>query len=347
MSQRYSSRYRNRDKRPQHVRRPNNQSLPTWMIALAAIAGLIALGVLAQFIINAVGGDDTTEQAQSNRLWLDQRWTTETRSNAEWASLLQRIEDNRIETIYVETGAWRQDGTYREWAEAAAFRERMDEAASDVDVLLWIWYEPATHANDVSQTALRTYATQAIETWGYDGLHLQGYTILNESQNYLDFVTGLNEALGNRTLSITAPPDHSPADVDVPRGTGNPDLSWSPGYKGQMAALVDEMVIMAHASGLEARDDYERWVAYQVETYARDLDRTDNDAALIVALPAYPRELFHDPQTETVTAAANGAREGIRNAENAGRYVVGAGVYLYDTATTADWDAFGGFWLDD
>lgn len=350
MSQRYSSRYRNRgsrDKRPQHVRRPGQEGLPIWMIALAGVVALVAVVLLVRIVISAVDGDNTTEQAQSNRLWLDQRWAQGNISNDDWMTLRQRIADNRIDRIYVETGAWRQDGSYRPWESAESFRTRMNDIASDVDVLVWIWYEPASHANTASQASALSYISTAIETWGYNGVHIQGYSILNESRSYLAFIESINTLVGNRILSITAPPDHSPADVDVPRGEGNPDLSWSPAYKAEVANLVDEMVIMAHASGLDDRDDYERWVAYQVETYARDLDRINEDTTLIIALPTYPQELFHDPQIENITTTANGARAGIRNAENTGQYVIGAGIYLYDTASPSDWEAFAGFWLDD
>ena len=351
MSQRYSSRYgsgKPRDNRPKHVRRRQEPSqLPSWMIIVAGVVALVAIGFLVRVVINAISDDDVTERAQSNRLWLDESWTNTPVSNAQMATLVQRLNEHRIEMVYVETGAWREDDIYRAWKSPADFRQQLQDVAPNVKALVWIWYEPARHANNTSQQSIFDYIETAIDQWGYDGVQIQGYTVLNESPGYLSFVQELHEALpGNSILSITAPPDHSPTDTDVPRGLGNPGLSWGPRYKRNIAAQVDEMVVMAHAAGLEDIEDYERWVAYQIETYARDIDESDNSTDIIVAFPTYPSELFHDPAVENVTSAANGTRDGMQRAGNASRHVIGAGLYIFDTSSDADWADFKGFWLD-
>ncbi len=350
MSQQYSSRYKkggggNR----RHVRRPSRQQkFPSWFIGIALIVAAVASFLIVQTVLSLFGDDAVTQATQSNRTWLTDSWTQNPPTNSQLAQLVSRLRDNRIHMIYIQTGAWRQDGQYRAWPNAADFRARLAEIAPEVKVLIWIWYEPSRHANATSQESLIAYAQNAIENWGYDGLHLQGYSVFNESENYLLFVERLKDALpDNSILSITAPPDHNPADASVPLGAGNPSLSWGTTYKGRMAQLVDEMVIMPHASGLERAADYEEWVAYQVATYIRAVARVKADVELVVAFPTYPQELFHDPSVETVINAASGAREGVRNASESSRYLVGGGIYVYDTATDADWDAFAAFWLDE
>ncbi len=348
MSQQYSSRYKKPNSSRGHVRRPNHQQqFPVWFIGIALVVAAVASFLIVRTVLSLFG-DDAAEATQSNRTWLTETWTQSPPSNSDVAQLVARLRDHRVRTVYVQTGAWRQDGQYRAWPNAADFRARLQTTAPNVKVLIWVWYEPARHTNATSQDSLLAYAQNAIENWGYDGVHLQGYSIFNESENYLGFIQRLNEALpDNSILSITAPPDHNPTDASVPLGPGNPSLSWGSTYKGRMAQLVDEMVIMAHASGLEEPADYETWVAYQVETYARAIDRVRADTDLIVAFPTYPQELFHNPRVETVINAASGARAGIRLADNGGRRIVGGGIYVYDTATDADWNAFAGFWLDE
>ena len=347
MSQRYSNRYRSRTSSRQHVRRPNKRSFPTWFVVVIGLVGLIALGLVTRTVFMAIfGGDDSVAEAQSNRLWLSEEWTLGSPSESDLTTLAQRLQDHKISVVYVETGAWRQDNQYRAWENAEGFRQQLREVAPNVKALIWLWYEPELHANDTSQSSAVNYVRQAVENWGYDGVHIQGYSIFSDSQSYLRLIRAMDQVIADRILSVSVPPDHNPTDVDVPSGLGNPQLSWRPAYKGDIAAVVDEMVIMAHASGLTDRTEYERWVAYQVETYARDIDRLDSNTDLIVALPAYPQELFHDPAIEDITTAANGARQGVGAAGSAGNVVRGAGIYIYQFTTDADWQAFEGFWLE-
>lgn len=349
MSQQYSSRYqRGNSSNRGHVRKPTPEPrFPTWFIGIALVVAAVASVFIVQSVLDLFG-DEVADATQSNRTWLTDVWTQSPPSNSQIAQLVQRLRTHDVKAIYVQTGAWRQDGEYRAWPNAADFRAELNNAYNDVDILIWIWYEPSRHANPTSQDSLVAYARTAIEEWGYDGLHLQGYSVFNNSASYLAFVERLRDELPDGSiLSITAPPDHNPANATVPLGPGNPDLSWSTDYKGQIARAVDELVIMPHAAGLETPQDYEDWVAYQVESYARALARADADVDVIVAFPAYPQELFHDPEIETVINAASGARTGISNAGSDANSVIGGGIYVYDTSTDEDWAAFAGFWLDD
>jgi hypothetical protein len=85
-----------------------------------------------------------------------------------------------------------------------------------------------------------------------------------------------------------------------------------------------------------------------VETYANDIDRIDIDVNIIVAIPTYPdpEGQVHNPLVESVQAASDGARDGIRQAGDSGNRVVGAGLFVYDEATSLDWETFQAIWAD-
>lgn len=344
MSERYSSRFSQRSSRG-HVRRPQQQSFPSWMIWLFALLGLLAIAALVREVVNRLNDEESIVTVQSNRLWLGDEWTLNAATSEQVETLVNRLQENQIKAIYVVTGAWRADNQYRSHDFAEQFREQMQDAASDIKVLAWIWYEPELHANDTSETSLVSYARTALDDWNYDGIHLQGFSIPNRNERYIQLVRALEVITENKILSITVPPDHIPTDPVVPKGRGNPTFSWEPSYKQQMALIADEMVIMPHASGLTAPNEYEAWVAYQVETYARDVSRMEVETDLIIGLPAYPEEALHDPTIENVTTAINGTRQGLADAGDARDYVVGAGLYSFSTASEDDWLQFKSLWV--
>jgi hypothetical protein len=345
MSERLSSRFKGRSSRG-HVRPRRSPSFPGWLVALIALLGALAAGALIRSVILRIQNDKAAASAQSNRTWLGEEWTLNETNRAQMATMATRLKDHKIKVVYVVTGAWRADNQYRAYEFAQHFRTEMQVVAPDIQVLIWMWYDPQRHTNETSETSLISYTREAIEQWGYDGIHLQGFNIPDGSASFVQLLRALEVITGaEHTLSITAPPDHVPADPAIPRGLGNQTFSWEPGYKQQLALIVDEIVIMPHAGGLETTADYEVWVAYQVETYARDVKLMNVDTDLIVGLPAYPADVLHDPAVETATAAIIGAQQGIKSAGDAGKLVIGAGLYFYSAASEEDWIQFKARWV--
>lgn len=345
MDSNLSSRFKQRSTRG-HVRR-QRQSLPNWLLALLAIIALIALALLTRQIIRLLQGDgDLSSRSQSNRTWLSEGWTLNDISEENIELLVERLEASNITMIYVQTGQWRASGEYREHPFAEQFREQLKDAAPDIKVLDWITVQESEYSSSTSQTSAVNYARRSIEEWGYDGIHIRGFSVFTGDQNYVRLLRALAEVVEQpNILSVTVPPDLIPTDPDIPRATGNPSISWQTQYKGQIAILVDEIVIMAHGSGLINSEDYQAWAAYQIETYANDIDRIDIDVDIIVAIPTYPETTGHNPAVESVQAASEGARQGIRDAGDAGDRVIGAGIFVHDEATNVDWETFQDIWV--
>lgn len=348
MATRFSSRFNPPSKTPHgHVRR-RPPSFPNWLIAIFAAMGIVAIALIVRQILTNIEESNVTAKANDNRTWLDEAWTLNPQSDEAIQTLVTQLKDSKIRVIYVPTGAWRLDGEYRPHDYAESFRVQLKAADSNLRVLAWIWYQPSRHANEISETSLVNYARTVIDDWGYDGVQIRGFDIADGSESYARLIRAVGEITGeDHILSISAPPDHNPTDTDVPRGEGNPSISWNPRYKQRLAALVDEMVIFPFPSGLDSVADYETWVAYQVETYARDVALLDIDVKIIVALPVHGESFLHDPLIENLTTATNGARQGIQDAGDAGkRMITGAALYSHEEASPQDWLDFQANWTD-
>lgn len=331
-----------------HVRRRRRQQqLPSWFVVLAGLVAIIALAALIRLVVINLLDDGNPANTQNNRTWLSGAWTLNQTPDDTVRLLVDHMHTNRINAVYVETGAWRQDGQYRGHPGATSFREQMQRLAPDIKVLCWIWVSSDQVNNADSQTSMVNYVRDSIENSGYDGVHVQSLGIASGSTTYISLIRALEVVTGSQAiLSITAPPDHLPTDPAVPIGQGNPTFSWQVDYRETLMLLVDEMVLLVYPSGLKDQADYEQWVAYQVQTYAQDIERLDINLDLILGFPAYPQESLHNPAVENVETAINGALAGIRAAEDAGKRIRGAALYNYTDATGEEWVSFRTLWAD-
>ena len=109
--------------------------------------------------------------------------------------------------------------------------------------------------------------------------------------------------------------------------------------------LIDEVVIMAHGSGLQDATAYRQWVAYQVSSYSEALHQLEEPIDVIVALPTYDSEPGHDPIVESLQESIQGTRFGVELAGDSGKMVKGVGLYGYESTDSREWSVFESLWL--
>lgn len=330
-----------------HVRIERGPQWVQWA-AWIGVGGLVLVALIAWVIPALFSSDDDGESPSGNRTWLEFAWTTTPVDSNAVRQLGARLQNNGIDWVYLEAAAWRSDASLIEGEHAASFAQALKDAYPEVKVLLWLRMSGQEIADDTRRTAVLGLARTAVQEWGFDGVQLNGRTVLNGSESFIDLVRALRDTIGSDALlSVTVPPDRVPSDPDVPIGsTAEPGLTWDLSYKQQVGLLlIDEAVIMAHAGGLNSVEDYEAWVAYQVDSYADAMAELDRPADLIVALPSYDTAPDHDPAVEDVRSAARGVKAGIKRAGRNGRLVKGVGLYEYKTTDSLEWSQFREAWL--
>jgi hypothetical protein len=295
-----------------------------------------------------LSGSDDVNVPSHNRTWLEFAWTTTSINQEAVGRLGDRLASSAIDTVYIEASAWRSDGTLLEGEYAVEFADALRAAYPDIKVLLWLRMSGAQIAQPDQQATVVELASRAVHEWDFDGVQLNGRAIYSGDENLIQLLRSLRDAIGpDAMLSMTVPPDRIPTDPDVPLGSSvDPELTWDVNYKQRVGLLlIDEIVIMAHASGLDDEADYERWVAYQVTSYAEALDELEDPADIIVALPTYDAAPEHDPEIEGVLAAVRGVWAGIEQSEEAKKRVKGVGLYEYKTTDSLEWALFNEQWL--
>jgi len=331
-----------------HVRVDEGGKWSRWVgvaFAFAAIVSAAAL-LIMEFVVPLL--ETRTSAFQNNRTWFEfDPWTVMPDGVQSAQAIAERLRDNRIGTVYLEAAAWLSDGTLQEGEYAAAFARELRAHYPALKVLVWVRMSGEQIADEVMRERALRLAQKAVFEWQFDGVQLNGYAIVNGSESYVQMIRALRETIGSDALlSVTAPPDRIPADPDVPIGLSvAPELTWDVNYKQRIGLLlVDEIVIMAYAAGLEDSAAFETWVAYQLESYAEALSGLESRVKLAVALPTFDAAPGHDPAVETVRAAVRGVEQGRGRMVDSDRFD-GVGVYIYSATDSLEWAIYRDAWL--
>jgi hypothetical protein len=316
------------------------------VIGLAGVVALVTLAIL--FAPEAVDQIRDSDKANDNRAWLTAAWTERERSADEFNAMVNILADHRIEQIYVESTRWHgETGELIELPLAASFVPRFNSINDDISILVWLRADFANILDPENRTQMADFADRVVGELGFDGVHVQVRSVRNNSEDFILLLRELDAALPPQgILSVAVPPDRTPADPSVPNSDlPDDDLTWSQEFKRRVALNVNEIALMAHASGLNGADEYERWIAYQVESYARIINELELDVDYIIALPTYPEEVGHNPAAENPVTAIRGILEGIEQSDDAGEQVAGVGLYPWDETDSFELEDYWQRWV--
>lgn len=329
-----------------HVRIEQRSPWMRWTAWGGALLVVVIVTVIV--IAHLAGSDEKKTSPGDNRTWLEFAWTSTPANPNAVRQLGERLKENAITRVYLEAAAWRTDGTLLEGDYAAEFAQTLRDAYPSLKILLWV----RMSGDEITQAdrcaAAVQLADKAVHEWNFDGVQLNGRAVMDGSDSYIQLVRDLRSGIGNSALlSLTVPPDRVPSDPGVPANpTAEAGLTWGVNYKQRVGLLgVDEVVVMAHASGLTEAEQYELWVAYQVEAYASAMSELERPPDILIALPTYDAAPEHDPVVESIPSAARGVRAGIKGAGSDGKLVKGVGLYEYKTTDSLEWSLYSEAWL--
>ena len=332
-----------------HIIERKTSDLPRLFVWLVGLAGLAAFITATAILFPQIRGLILQEEvANDNRTWLTAVWTQSDRTDADVTTLVEILSDNGIKKVYLATNRWHgQTGEYIELPYVQNFLQRFRKNTTAIPVYAWLIIEPDKLFDANARQQVIDFANRAVNDLGFDGIHLQAKSVPNNSQDFILLLRDLRAVLGPRgLLSITVPPDRRPLDPDVPISPiDNDDLTWSQEYKRRVILNANEIVLMGHTSALSTIDDYQRWLRYQVKTYAEIIEALEVETGYIVALPTYPAEFGHDPAVENPETAIAGVLNGITASGNAGDQIDGVGLYPWEETDLLELDMYWAEWV--
>jgi spore germination protein YaaH len=164
---------------------------------------------------------------------------------------------------------------------------------------------------------------------GFDGIHVNVEPVDDGNDEFLALLRALRTAVGpGRILSLSA---IRPAPVALPLA---PNFAWSLEYYRRVAAIVDQIVIMAYDTALPTAPLYRRYVAWSTAAVTRELAAARAPARLLMGVPTYDDPSFmHRLAVESPENAFLGVVAGLRGLGAGGTF---EGVALYAEWTTGD-----------
>ena len=321
---------------------------------LLAFAGSILLVVLVIIVLGLVRNQPP--QSHPNAMWVGIEWTYETHDDETIMNYAQQLRDNQIGTLYAWVSWLQADGTWRgqsEFDEVQAFVEQMRRFYPEIELHGWVGFpveEGGYRMDDTAvQQSVAAFSQRVVDELGFDGIFLNAEPVWNGDDNFLALLRQVRSVVGQDVpISTAIPPDWSPLGAGIPVPAQIvPGTIWEKEYKQSVALLVDEMVVMAYLSGLTDAADYSRWMAYQVETFARAIAELNTGTEVVIGIPTFDAEPpGHDPLVENIPSAVEGIKVGLETAGDASRYVKGVAIYGGWTTDDDEWALFKRDWVD-
>jgi hypothetical protein len=328
------------------------------------VAALIFMVILITVVGLFTGAPTVTPQ---NALWVGSDWTYTQHTDDEIATLVTRLREAKIGTIYARVSELNFDGT---WTGIPSQRNRFDEVESDVRAFVAQFKAAYPEADlygavhfrvDIGPDGYRLdkeayritvaeFSRLVVQNLGFDGVMLVVEPVVsNNSTDFLDLVRRVRSSIGEDVLlAVAIPPDWSPAGADIPIPSELPvGMAWDEDYKKRLALLrPDQIVIQAYNSFLRTPQEYEQWMAYQVQTYATVIQSLNTNIDVLIGLPAYETILpAHDARVENIQTATNGVKIGLARAGDASVAITGVALYALWDMTDVEWELFRVHWL--
>ena len=242
-------------------------------------AGGAAVAALLLFLAYAPAGDHDPHPFNHDRnaAWLEHRWLEREHDVKEMESLLSSLAGHGIGYVYPHlipfNGAGRLPLHSRE--QMRAFLATARRVAPELRVLPWVGglrvgyrrQRPGSvDLTDLGQRQRIVAECRGLVDEGFDGIHVNVEPVDDGNDEFLALLRALRTAVGpGRILSVTAMP---PAPVALPFA---PNFVWSLEYHRRVAALVDQVVIMAYNTALPTPALYRRYVTWATSVVTRDL----------------------------------------------------------------------------
>jgi hypothetical protein len=318
------------------------------------LAGLLLVGLVAGLVYFAYipAGDAAPHPFNHDRnaVWLEHRWLEQPHPAAEMEDLFLSLRRRGVGYAYPHLIPFDAEGELapHDREQMRTFLAVAHRVAPDLRLLPWVGGLRVGHRRhrqgtlnlaDLTQRQRIVAEVRGLIDEGFDGIHLNIEPINDGNVEFLALLRSLRTAVGpGRVLSLAAT---RPAPVGIPFA---PNFVWSPEYYARVAAVSDQIVIMAYDTAIPTPPLYRRYLAWSTASVTRALVSSGSEARVLMGIPTYEDYGFmHRRGVETVENALLGVVAGLRGL-GAGGTFEGVALYAEWTTDDADWAAYERVW---
>lgn len=318
-----------------------------------AVAALVSVLLLAGAWLSRTPAPDVQPHPfnqDRNAVWLEHRWLEREHPPEEMEGLFARLKAHGVQYAFPHvipfSNAGRLPVHSRE--QMRAFLQAARRAAPELKLLPWVGglrvgYRRTRAGSidlaDLGQRQRIVAECRGLIDEGFDGIHLNVEPVDDGNVDYLALLRSLRSAVGrDHILSVSA---IKPGPFAVPMA---PNFFWTASYFGRVAALADQVVIMAYDTGLPNAGLYRRYVTWAAATVTRTLVREKARARLLIGVPTYDETgLMHRAGVETTENALLGTIAGLRGLGGGGTFE-GVALYAEWTTDASEWAVYERLW---
>jgi hypothetical protein len=319
---------------------------------LLAIVLAVVGGGLAAYIGYAPAGDASPHPFNHDRnaVWLEHRWLEKPQPPEQVQALFVNLRRRGVSYVFPHLIPFGLDGQLPPHSrdEMRNFLATARLEAPEMKVLPWVGglrvgyrrqRAGTMRLDDLGQRQRIVAECRGLVDEGFDGVHVNIEPVNDGNVDFLALLRALRNAVGtDRVLSISA---IRPGPFALPMA---PNFLWSPDYYARVAALVDQIVIMAYDTAIPTPALYRRYVAWAATSVTNTLADSRIRARVLMGVPTYDETgMMHRGHVETPENALLGIVAGLRGL-GAGGTFEGVALYAGWTTDDAEWETYERIW---
>jgi len=285
-----------------------------------------------------------------NAVWLAHRWLEKEQPRAQMEALLKGLARHGIGYVYPHLIPFDSAGRLppHDREQMRSFLAVARRVAPEMKVLPWVGglrvgYKRTVQGTvdlaDMVQRQRIVAECRGLVDEGFDGVHVNVEPVGDGNLDFLALLRAVRTAVGpDRILSLSAT---RPGPISLPIAR---NFFWTADYYDRVAAVADQVVVMAYDTGLPTPILYRRYVSYAAGKVTSELVRSHARARVLVGIPTYGETgLMHRAGVETLENGLLGCVAGLRGVGGGGTF---EGVALYAEWTTdpEDWEVYERVW---
>jgi len=285
-----------------------------------------------------------------NAVWLEHRWLERVQTRGEMEALFRSFAQRGVAYVFPHLIPFNPAGRLpvHSREQMRAFLAAARQAAPGLRVLPWVGgvrtgyrrTRPGTvDLADLGQRQTIVAECRGLIDEGFDGIHVNVEPVGDGNVDFLALLRALRTAVGpDHTLSLSA---IRPAPFTVP---GAPNFFWTPDYYARVAAIADQVVVMAYDTALPTPALYRRYIAYAAASTTSTLSSARSRARVLMGVPTYKETGFmHRAGVETMENALLGVVAGLRGVGGGGTFE-GVALYAGWTTDAREWEVYERVW---
>ena len=317
-----------------------------------AILFAVVAAALGLYLAYTPAGDASPHPFNHDRnaVWLEHRWLERAQPPEQVQALFGGLRRRGISYVFPHLIPFGPDGQLPPHSreEMRSFLATARREAPEVKILPWVGGVRAGYRrtrsgtlklDDLGQRQRIVAECRGLVDEGFDGVHVNIEPVNDGNVDFLALLRALRNAVGkDRVLSVSV---IRPAPFALPMAK---NFVWSIDYYARVAALVDQVVIMAYDTALPTAALYQRYVAWAASTVTTTLADSRIRARVLMGIPTYPETgMMHRGGVETPENALLGVVAGLRGLGGGGTFE-GVALYAEWTTDSAEWAAYERIW---